>query len=391
MVLPDDWPECYISDDAYNPNHRFAMNIGIPREIKTRETRVGCTPAGVRQLVAVGHRVFVECGAGEASGFSDEKYRLAGAVLSSSAEEVWKSDLVVKVKEPLAAEYGFLRRELMLFTYLHLAGVQGLAKALVEAGTTSIGYETVEVGGRLPLLAPMSEIAGKMSVLMGGFYLSKHHGGEGKLLGGVPGVLPGRVLVLGGGTAGLNAARSASGLGAEVTVMESQQERMRDLEAMLPSRVHTIYSNEQHLEELLPETDLLIGAVLLAGSSAPRLVSRCMVQSMKPGAVIVDIAIDQGGCCETSRPTTHLDPVYIEEGVVHYCVTNMPAAYPGTSTEALTGVTLPYVRGLADLGLESAMVVMPGLATGLNTWNGKITLEVVAKSVGMPFHENPFA
>jgi len=391
MVLPDDWPECYISDDADNPNHRFAMNIGIPREIKTRETRVGCTPAGVRQLVAAGHRVFVECGAGEASGFSDEKYRLAGAVLSSSAEEVWKSDLVVKVKEPLAEEYGFLRRQLMLFTYLNLAGVPGLAKALVEAGTTSIGYETVEVGGRLPLLAPMSEIAGKMSVLMGGFYLSKHHGGEGKLLGGVPGVLPGRVLVLGGGTAGLNAARAASGLGAEVTVMESQQERMRDLEAMLPSRVHTIYSNEQHLEELLPETDLLIGAVLLAGASAPRLVSRCMVQLMKPGAVIVDIAIDQGGCCETSRPTTHLDPVYIEEGVVHYCVTNMPAAYPGTSTEALTGVTLPYVRRLADLGLESAMVVMPGLATGLNTWNGKITLEAVAKSVGMPFHENPFA
>ena len=367
------------------------MNIGIPKEIKSRENRVACTPAGVRHLVGAGHRVVVECGAGEGSGYSDEKYRLAGAVMASSPEEVWRSEMVVKVKEPLEQEYRFLRSELVLFTFLHLAGVPALAERLLEAGTTAIAYETVEVAGRLPLLAPMSEIAGKMSIIMGGYYLSKHQGGEGKLLGGVPGVLPGRVLVLGGGSAGVNAARSAAGLGAEVTVMEASQDRMRELESQLPSQVHTIYSNEQHLEELLPETDLLVGAVLLPGASAPKLVTRPMVRSMKRGAVIVDIAIDQGGCIETSRPTTHDAPVFVEEGVVHYCVTNMPGAFPATSTEALTGVTLPYVRRLADLGLESATVVMPGLAGGLNIWNGKVTLEVVARSLGLPYHENPFA
>ncbi|HWR01166.1 MAG TPA: alanine dehydrogenase [Chlorobaculum sp.] len=367
------------------------MNIGIPKEIKIRETRVACTPAGVRHLVAAGHRVVVERGAGACSGFSDEKYRMAGAVLVSTPGEVWMSELVVKVKEPLKQEFGFFRKDLILFTFLHLAGVPELTRALVGAGTTAIGYETIEVGGRLPLLAPMSEIAGKMSVLMGGYYLSKHQGGEGKLLGGVPGVLPGRVLVLGGGVAGMNAARSAAGLGAEVTVMETDQERMRELESVLPAQVHTIYSNEQHLDELLPETDLLVGAVLLAGASAPKIVTRRMVNSMKSGSVIVDIAIDQGGCIETSRPTTHIEPTFVEEGVVHYCVTNMPAAYPGTSTEALTGVTLPYVRRLADLGLESAMVVMPGLTGGLNTWNGTLTQEAVARSLGMPYHENPFA
>jgi alanine dehydrogenase len=367
------------------------MNIGIPKEIKSRENRVACTPAGVRHLVGAGHRVVVECGAGEGSGYSDEKYRLAGAVMASSPEEVWRSEMVVKVKEPLEQEYRFLRSELVLFTFLHLAGVPALAERLLEAGTTAIAYETVEVAGRLPLLAPMSEIAGKMSIIMGGYYLSKHQGGEGKLLGGVPGVLPGRVLVLGGGSAGVNAARSAAGLGAEVTVMEASQDRMRELESQLPSQVHTIYSNEQHLEELLPETDLLVGAVLLPGASAPKLVTRPMVRSMKRGAVIVDIAIDQGGCIETSRPTTHDAPVFVEEGVVHYCVTNMPGAFPATSTEALTGVTLPYVRRLADLGLESATVVMPGLAGGLNIWNGKVTHEVVARSLGLPYHENPFA
>ena len=367
------------------------MNIGIPKEIKTRETRVACTPAGVRQLVGGGHRVVVEHGAGESSGFSDEKYRLAGAVLASSAEEVWKSELVVKVKEPLEGEYGYFRKGQIIFTYLHLAGVPGLAQALLESGVTAIGYETVEVGGRLPLLAPMSEVAGKMSVLMGGYYLSKHNGGEGKLLSGVPGVLPGRVLVLGGGVAGMSAARIAAGLGAEVTVMETDQGRMRELEALLPAEVHTIYSNEQHLEELLPGIDLLVGAVLLPGASAPKLVTRGMVRSMKAGAVIVDIAIDQGGCVETSRPTSHIDPVFIDDGVVHYCVTNMPAAYPATSTEALTGVTLPYVRRLADLGLESAMVVMPGFAGGLNVFNGAITQEAVARSLGMAFGGNPFA
>lgn len=367
------------------------MNIGIPKEIKTRENRVACTPAGVRHLVSAGHRVVVERGAGDGSGFSDEKYRLAGAVIASGPEEPWRCELVVKVKEPVEREYGFLRSDQMLFTFLHLAGVPELARRLVEAGTTAIAYETVEVSGRLPLLAPMSEIAGKMSIIMGGYFLSRHQGGEGKLLGGVPGVLPGRVLILGGGTAGMNAARSAAGLGADVTVMETSQERMRELESQLPSQVHTIYSNEQHLDELLPETDLLVGAVLLPGASAPRLVTRSMVASMKRGAVVVDIAIDQGGCIETSRPTTHDEPVYVEEGVVHYCVTNMPGAYPGTSTEALTGVTLPYVRRLADLGLESAAVLMPGLVGGLNIWNGKVVHPAVAASLGMECHENPFA
>lgn len=367
------------------------MNIGIPKEIKAQENRVACTPAGVRQLVGAGHHVVVEKGAGEGSGFSDEKYRLAGAVIARLPEEAWKSELVVKVKEPLEGEYGFLRPGLILFAYLHLAGMPALADRLIASGATAIAYETVEVAGRLPLLAPMSEIAGKMSVVMGGYFLSRHEGGEGKLLGGVPGVLPGRVLVLGGGTAGMNAARSAAGLGAEVTVMETSQERMRELELCLPSQVHTVYSNEQHLEELLPETDLLIGAVLVPGSGAPKLVTRAMVSSMKKGAVIVDIAIDQGGCIETSHPTTHDDPVFVEEGVVHYCVTNMPGAYPGTSTEALTGVTLPYVRRLADLGLETASVVMPGLVGGLNILNGKMVHPAVAASLGIPCHENPFA
>ncbi len=366
------------------------MNIGIPREIKVLENRVACTPAGVRHLVAAGHHVVVEAGAGEGSGFSDEKYRLAGAVLVANAVDAWACELVVKVKEPLEREFPFLRAGQILFTYLHLAGAPGLARRLVEAGTTAIAYETVDIDGRLPLLAPMSEIAGRMSVLMGGTFLAKHHGGAGKLLGGVPGVLPARVLVLGGGVAGMNAARAAAGLGAGVTVMEASQARMRELEAILPSQVHTIYSNEQHLDELLPDTDLLIGAVLQPGASAPKLVSREMVRLMKRGSVIVDIAIDQGGCVETSRPTSHADPVYVEEGVLHYCVTNMPGAFPATSTEALTGVTLPYVRRLADLGLESAMVLVPGLAGGLNTWNGKVTQAAVARSLGMDYVENPF-
>jgi alanine dehydrogenase len=368
-----------------------SMNIGIPKEIKARENRVACTPAGVRQLVGAGHRVVVEKGAGEGSGFSDAKYRLAGAVIAKRPEEIWKNELVVKVKEPLEDEYRFLRPGLILFTYLHLAGVPDLADRLLQSGATAIAYETVDVGGHLPLLAPMSEIAGKMSVVMGGYFLSRHAGGEGKLLGGVPGVLPGRVMVLGGGTAGMNAARAAAGLGAEVTVMETSQERMRELESCLPSQVHTVYSNEQHLEELLPETDLLIGAVLLPGSQAPKLVTREMVSSMKKGAVIVDIAIDQGGCVETSHPTTHDDPVFVKEGVVHYCVSNMPGAYPGTSTEALTGVTLPYVRRLADLGLETASVVMPGLVGGINVLNGKMVHQAVAASLGIQCYENPFA
>ncbi|NTW68899.1 MAG: alanine dehydrogenase [Chlorobiaceae bacterium] len=367
------------------------MNIGIPVERKSGENRVACTPSGVRNLVAAGHRVVVEAGAGVGSGFSDDKYRRAGAQLTASTEKVWKSDMVAKVKEPLEEEFRFFREDLILFTFLHLAGVPVLAEKLLESGVTALAYETVQENGRRPLLAPMSEIAGKMSVLMGAYYLSNHQGGKGKLLGGVPGVLPGKVAVLGGGLAGMHAAKVAAALGADVTVLEVDQERMRYLETALPSQVHTLYSTEQHIEEQLEQVDLLIGAVLVPGAVAPKLVSRAMLRNMKPGAVLVDIAVDQGGCIETTRPTTHESPVYVEEGVVHYCVANMPAAYPQTSTEALTGATLPYIRRIADLGLESAMVMMPALSSGLNIWKGNVTHEALAQSLGKPFHENPFA
>lgn len=367
------------------------MNIGIPLEIKAGETRVSCTPAGVRHLVAGGHRVVVQSGAGALSGFSDDKYRRAGAMVTSSAEKVWRSDLVVKVKEPLEDEYRHFRKGLLLFTYLHLAGSPELTSKLLEAEVTAIAYETVEENGRLPLLSPMSEIAGKMSVLMGAYFQSSRFGGGGRLLGGVPGVLPANVVVLGGGSAGMHAAKVAAALGASVTLLELGQERMRALESVLPAQVRTLYSTAQHVEEQLAAADLVVGAVLVPGASAPKLVTRPMLRCMKKGAVLVDIAIDQGGCFESSRPTTHEDPVFVEEGVLHYCVTNMPAAYPETSTEALTGVSLPYVRRMADLGLESAMVVMPGLVHGLNTWQGKLTHRALAESLSLPFGENPFA
>lgn len=367
-----------------------AMNIGIPKEIKSGENRVSCTPAGVRHLVSSGHHVVVEAGAGINSGFGDEKYRRAGAVIAPSAKKVWESELVVKVKEPLAQEYGFFRRNLTLFTFLHLAGEPDLAAELIETGVTAIAYETVQENGRLPLLAPMSEIAGKMSVMMGGFYLSRHQGGEGKLLGGVPGVLPCRVVIFGGGSAGMHAAKVAAGLGADVTVLEVSQDRMRFLESALPPQVHTLYSTEQHVEEQLETVDLLIGAVLVPGATAPKILKKEMLRTMKTGAVFVDISIDQGGCAETSRPTTHENPVFMEDNVLHYCVANMPSAYPQTSTEALTGVTLAYIRRIADFGLESAMVMMPGLSMGLNIWNGAVTHEALARSLGKPYLENPF-
>ncbi|NTW94275.1 MAG: alanine dehydrogenase [Chlorobiaceae bacterium] len=366
------------------------MHIGVPREIKKLETRVACTPSAVRHLVSGGHRVMVQCGAGVGSGFSDDKYRRAGAVMTESSEEVWQSELVVKVKEPLEEEFRHFRSDLILFTFLHLAGNPSLLQALLDSGVTAIAYETVQDNGRLPLLAPMSEIAGKMSVLMGGYYLAHQHGGEGILLGGVPGVLPAKVSVLGGGSAGMQAARAAASCGADVTVLELDQERMRFLEAALPPQVHTLYSTEQHIDEQLSSVDLLIGAVLVPGAAAAKLVTRSMLRSVKKGAVFVDIAIDQGGCFETSRATTHDAPVFIEEGVIHYCVSNMPAAYPRTSTEALSGATLSCIRRIADLGFESAMVMMPGLAGGLNIWKGTVTHRTLADSLGLSFTENPF-
>ncbi|WP_449258777.1 alanine dehydrogenase [Chlorobium limicola] len=366
------------------------MHIGIPGEIKRMETRVACTPAGVRHLVGGGHRVVVQRGAGDGSGFSDEKYRRAGAVMVEHADAVWQCDMVVKVKEPLEEEFRFFRKDLIVFAYLHLAGNPKLTEALISSGVTGLAYETVEDAGRLPLLAPMSEIAGKMSVLMGGYYLAHQQGGGGILLGGVPGVLPARVTILGGGSAGMQAAKAAAAFGADVTVLELDQERMRYLETSLPSQVHTLYSTEQHIDEQLASVDLLIGAVLVPGAAAPRMVTRDMLSGVKKGSVFVDIAIDQGGCFETSKPTTHDDPVFVDEGIIHYCVSNMPAAYPRTSTEALSGATLPYIRRIADLGFESAMVMMPGLAGGLNVWNGSITHKALADSLGLVFAGNPF-
>ena len=361
------------------------MIIGIPREVKIKEHRVACTPAGVRMFTSAGHHVLVETGAGLGSGFSDEQYMHVGAIIVPTAGEAWSAEMVCKVKEPVEQEYHFLRPGLVLFTYLHLAANQPLTEQLLTSKTTGIAYETVQVGRRLPLLEPMSEIAGRMSTVVGAYLLSKAQGGAGVLLGGVPGVLPGKVLVIGGGTAGVNAGRMATGLGAEVAILEVDLEKMRFLDISLHSTVHTLYSNEQNILEELPSVDLLIGAVLLPGARAPKLIHRDMLRRMRPGTVFVDIAIDQGGCAETSRPTTHDDPTYVEEGVIHYCVTNMPGAYARTATQALTNVTLPYALKLADHGAVHAIRTIPELACGVNTWNGYLTYQGVAESLNMPY------
>jgi alanine dehydrogenase len=360
------------------------MIIGAPRDIKTQEHRVGLLPSAVYQLVRHGHEVLVERSAGTDSGYPDADYASAGAKLVETHEEAFSAELVVKVKEPVASEYGLLRAGQMLFTYLHLAANRELTDALMKSGVTAIAYETVTRNQRLPLLEPMSEIAGRMSVIVGGHFLAKPHGGKGVLLGGVPGVLPGKVVVLGGGTSGVNAARMATGLGADVTILEVDVERMRFLDITMSS-THTLYSSEAHLAELLPAVDLLIGAVLVPGARAPKLISREMLRSMKPGSVFVDIAIDQGGCAETSRPTTHDEPVYVEEGVLHYCVTNMPGAYARTATQALTNLTFPYIEALADHGLDGACRRQIGLAQGLNVMNGQLTCQAVADAHGLPY------
>ncbi len=359
------------------------MIVGVPKEIKDQEYRVALLPSAAYQLVQRGHQVLVERKAGVGAGFSDAEYEKAGATLVSDHAEVFtRADLVVKVKEPQPSEYPLLRRDQMLFTYLHLAASRSLTDALVQSGVTAIAYETIEVNRRLPLLEPMSEIAGRMSVLVGGYFLAKHFGGNGVLLGGVPGVLPGRVVVLGGGAAGINAARMGTGLGADVTILEVDLERMRFLDITLHT-AHTLYSNEAHLMDLLPTVDLLIGAVLVPGAKAPKLIRREMLRQMRPGSVLVDIAIDQGGCAETSRPTTHHDPVFVEEGVTHYCVANMPAAYSRTATQALTNVTYRYIELLADLGLKDACERQPALRGGVNLWNGGITCPAVAQAHGL--------
>ena len=363
------------------------MKIGVPKEIKIHEYRVGLVPAGVRELVDSGHQVLVQSGAGSGIGFENSHYQAAGASIAPSAPDIFAScDLVVKVKEPQIAECRQLRSGQTLFTYLHLAADPAQAQALLASGATAIAYETVTApDGSLPLLTPMSEVAGRMSVQVGANSLQKANGGFGVLLGGVPGVAPAKVVVLGGGVSGTHAAEMAVGMRADVTVVDRSVKRLRELSSIFGSQMKTVYSTAHAIEELVRDADLVIGAVLIAGAAAPKLVTRAMVKTMKPGAVLVDIAIDQGGCFETSRPTTHAEPTYVLDGVIHYCVTNMPGAVPRTSTFALTNATLPYVRALADHGWRQAIASDPGLARGLNVHAGQLTHEAVASALGLDF------
>lgn len=351
------------------------MIVGCTKEIKNNENRVGLTPAGVWALTQAGHEVLIEKSTGLGSGFSDDDYATRGAELVADAAEAWsRSEMVVKVKEPLPSEYQYFRDDLVLFTYLHLAPVPDLTSALLDSGVMSIAYETVQLPDRtLPLLVPMSEVAGRMSTLVGNHYLAYPNGGLGLLASGVPGVAPAEVLIIGGGVVGINAAKMAAGLGARVVILDKSAVRMKYLDDVLPPNCKTVHSDRSSLELYLASADLVIGAVLVAGTAAPKLVTRDMLHLMKPRAVVVDVAVDQGGCFETTRPTTHQDPVYYEEGILHYAVANMPGAYPRTSTFALTNVTLPYVLELANKGVVQAIKDDPALALGVNTWNGKLT------------------
>src|SRR5918998_2286559 len=352
------------------------MRVGVAKEIKSDEYRVALTPGGARELRNRRHEVVVESGAGAGSAFSDRDYEAEGARIAS-VDEVWESsELVLKVKEPIEPEYGRLREGLVLFTYLHIAADEPLTRALVDSGIAAVAYETVETDDRrLPLLAPMSEVAGRLAAQAGAYFLEKPVGGRGLLLGGVPGVAPGQVVVIGGGMVGYNAALIALGLGASVTILERSIDRMRHLEEVLGTRVSLLMSSMLQIEESVAEADVVIGAVLIPGALAPKLVTRQMVAGMKEGAVLADVAIDQGGCAETSRPTTHSEPVYTVEGVTHYCVANMPGAVPITSTKALTNATLPYAEAIADHGLAEAVARDLSLARGVNVVDGKITYE----------------
>jgi alanine dehydrogenase len=358
------------------------MIIGVPREIKDHEARVGITPAGVKALTEAGHKVLVETNAGALSSFPDEEYQNAGAEIVGDAGYAWgKADMVVKVKEPIEKEYAYFRDGLVLFTYLHLAPIPGLTNKLLDAKVIGIAYETVrDRQNTLPLLTPMSEVAGRMSVQVGASYLEKEKGGRGILLGGVPGVPPAHVSVIGGGVVGTNAAKIALGMGAKVTLIDLNLNRLREIDDIFGGRVYTLASNSYNLAHATREADLVIGAVLIPGATAPKIVTREMVSRMKKGAVIVDVAIDQGGCVETARPTSHSDPSYTVDGVVHYCVTNMPGAVPHTSTLALTNATFPYVLRIATLGAKEALRRDAGFAEGLNTWGGKLTYKGVAES-----------
>jgi alanine dehydrogenase len=362
------------------------MRVGVPKEIKVQEYRVGLTPGAVREYVAAGHQVAVETGAGAGIGASDEVYRRAGADIADSARDVFaKSEMIVKVKEPQKSEWAQLRESQILFTYLHLAPDPEQAKGLLASGCTAIAYETVtDASGHLPLLAPMSEVAGRLAIEAAGAALKRSAGGRGLLLGGVPGVQPARVVVLGGGVVGTQAARMAAGLGAEVTVIDRSIPRLRQLDDLFAGRVRTRFSTIESVEEEVFAADVVIGAVLVPGASAPKLVTRAMLTSMRPGAVLVDVAIDQGGCFETSHPTTHSDPTYEVDGVVHYCVANMPGAVPVTSSQALNNATLPFGLMLADKGF-AAVLENPHLRNGLNVHRGRITNKAVAESLGLDF------
>jgi alanine dehydrogenase len=361
------------------------MRIGVPKEIKVHEYRVGLVPAGVRELVSSGHEVIVETGAGNGIGVDDAQYTAAGAAIGKNAAEIFeRGELIVKVKEPQPVETAMLRANQTLFTYLHLAPDPVQAKGLMKSGVTAIAYETVtNPNGSLPLLTPMSEVAGRMSIQVGAASLQKANGGFGVLLGGVPGVQPAKVVILGGGVAGKHAAEMAVGLRADVTIVDRSLDVLRALSQIFGASLQTAYSTTDTIERLVREADLVIGAVLVAGASAPKLVTRPMLSTMKRGAVLVDISIDQGGCFETSKPTTHAEPTFVVDGVIHYCVANMPGAVPRTSTFALTNATLPYVRALADLGWQAALKRDAGLAAGLNVHAGEITHEAVARSLGM--------
>ena len=369
------------------------MVIGVPKEVKDHETRVGLVPSGVTSLREAGHEVLVESGAGDGSAIPNEDYRRAGAVVVDATADVWRqADIVVKVKEPQPAETAHFRQGLTLFTYLHLAPLPELTQKLLETGVTAVAYETIrEEDGSLPLLVPMSEVAGRLSVQLGAQYLEKYNQGRGVLLGGVPGVPPAEVVIVGGGIVGTNAARTALGTGARVTIIDKNLNRLREIDDIFLGKVTTLASNSTTIAQSLARAELVIGAVLVPGASAPKIIRREMIREMKNGAVFVDVAIDQGGCSETSRPTSHSDPTYEVDGVIHYCVTNIPALVPNTATLALTNATLPYLHQLADKGLEKAIAESPALRAGVNTCRGALTCHAVAESQGREWRELPIA
>ncbi len=365
------------------------MVIGVPKEIKNNENRVALTPAGVKELVKRGHQVFVQTQAGIGSGFEDRDYQANGATLLPTIGDVYaQSEMIIKVKEPIAEEYGLIRSDHLLFTYFHFASSFELTQAMLNSGAVCIAYETVEKPDKsLPLLVPMSEVAGRMAIQEGAKYLERPMGGRGILLGGVPGVRPAKVLILGGGVVGVNAAKMAAGLGADVTIMDINVQRLRYLSEIMPANVKTLVSNEYNIRECIKDHDLIVGGVLLPGAKAPHLITRDMLSSMRPGTVLVDVAVDQGGCFETTRPTTHQEPIFVVDGVIHYCVANMPGAVPYTSTLALTNVTLPYAIQLADMGWKAACAASKELSLGINIIHGHVVYKGVADAFGLPYHD----